>query len=113
MERNRRQDRRPGKESASAKHVICNCPELRANDAEKCRRIDAAYTINKLRELVSDPVSSDHVPRISQLLCDYLREIGDEGYVSFGLPILEIASDKNPSSCKSLRFFDSIKRKKY
>lgn len=87
MER-KRQDRRPTAEESCPKNVICDCPVSYLND-EKCRRIDADYIIEKLRELVSDPITSDHVARISQLLTDYLREIGDKGYVSFDLHVLK------------------------
>lgn len=66
-----------------SRYVICSCPEPHVYNTEKCRGIDANYTIEKLRELVSDSVTNDQVPRISQLLCDYLSVIGDEGYVSF------------------------------
>lgn len=78
-----RQNRRPAGAPACPKYVICDCPASHLSDAEKCRRVNADYTVEKLRQLVSDPVTSDHVARISRLLCDYLREIGDEGYVSF------------------------------
>lgn len=76
-------------ESACPKYVICDCPAY-VNDTEKCRRINADYTVEKLRKLVSDPVTSDHVARISRLLSDYLREIGDDGYVSFDLHKIKI-----------------------
>lgn len=88
MER-KQQDRRFVAKESCPKYVICDCPVSYLND-EKCRRIDADYTVEKLRELVSDPVTSDHVARISRLLTDYLREIGDEGYVSFDLHVLKI-----------------------
>lgn len=82
-----RLDRRPIRESVCPKYVICDCPEphLKTDTLEKCREVDADRTIEKLRQLVSDPVTSDHVARISRLLCHYLLEIGDEGYVSFNL----------------------------
>lgn len=82
-----RLDRRrpPVRESVCPRYVICGCPEPHLNDAEKCRGVDADRTIEKLRQLVSDSVTSDHVARISRLLYHYLREIGDEGYVSFDL----------------------------
>lgn len=71
--------------TACPKYVICDCPTKYLNNEENCRRIDADYIVEKLRELVSDPVTSDHVARISRLLSDYLREIGDDGYVSFDI----------------------------
>lgn len=64
-------------------YVSCECPELHINDTARCREIDAYHTIEKLRELISNPVTSNYVPRIIQLLSDYLYEIGDNGYVSF------------------------------
>lgn len=86
MER-KRQDRRVTTEE---KYMNCDCPGPRLKEEEKCRRINADYTIKKLRELVSDPVTNDHVTRISRLLSDYLLEIGDDGYVSFDLHALKI-----------------------
>lgn len=86
MER-KRQDRRIATEE---KYVICDYPVSYLNEANKCRRINADFTIEKLRELVSDPVTNDHVARISRLLSDYLLEIGDDGYVSFDLHVLKI-----------------------
>lgn len=63
------------------RYVTCGCL-----DAERRQEADADRTIEKLRRLVSDPVTSDQVDRISRLLRDYLREIGDDGsYVSFRL----------------------------
>jgi hypothetical protein len=86
MER-KRQDLRVTTEE---KYMNCDCPVPYLNEEEKCRRINADYTIEKLRELVSDPVTNDHVTRISRLLSDYLLEIGDDGYVSFDLHALRI-----------------------
>jgi len=86
MER-KRQHRRS---VACPKYMVSNCPPLYLNDAEKYRRIDADYTVEKLRQLVSDPVTNDHVTRISRLLSNYLCEIGDDGYVSFNPHILKM-----------------------
>lgn len=74
-------------ESVCPKYVICDCPAIHLNNEEKCRRINVDHTIEKLRKLVSDPVTSDHVARISRLLSDYLCEIGDDGYVSFDVQL--------------------------
>ncbi|XP_036149500.1 uncharacterized protein LOC118647855 [Monomorium pharaonis] len=79
----KRQDRRI---TAEKKYIICDCPVLHLNEVEKCRRINADYTIEKLRELVSDPVTNNHVARISRLLSDYLLEIGNNGYPVKHLP---------------------------
>jgi len=79
----RRDFSRPAGESFSPDFTICEYSTGHLSDAQKCRVTNADYTIEKLRELVSDPVISDQVTRISRLLYDYLREIGDEGYVSF------------------------------
>ncbi|XP_071562592.1 cilia- and flagella-associated protein 69-like [Temnothorax nylanderi] len=86
MERKRQDRRFTAVESACPKYVIYDFPVSHLNDAEKCRRIDADYTVEKLRKLVSDPVTSDNVARISRLLSDYLREIGDDGYPVKHLP---------------------------
>ncbi|XP_011685792.1 PREDICTED: uncharacterized protein LOC105448749 isoform X2 [Wasmannia auropunctata] len=88
MERKRQDRRSAAEESACPKYVICDCPPLYLNDAEKCRQINTDYTIEKLRQLVSDPVTSDHVARILRLLFDYLREIGDDGYPVKHLPAI-------------------------
>lgn len=90
MERKRQDHRFATKKSVCPKYVNCDCPSLYLNDAEKCRRIDVDYTVEKLRQLVSDSVTNDHVERISRLLYDYLREIGNDGYVSFNLHVLKI-----------------------
>lgn len=81
MERQRR-NRRPAGESCP-EYAMCGCPA--GHLVEKCRVTNVDRTIEKLRELVSDCATDDQVARISRLLCDYLREIGDEGYVSFDL----------------------------
>jgi len=86
MERKRQDRRFAAKKSACPKYVNCNCPPLYLN-AKKCRQIDVDYTVEKLRQLVSDPVTNDHVERISRLLFDYLHEIGNDGYVSFNLHV--------------------------
>ncbi|XP_024880863.1 cilia- and flagella-associated protein 69-like, partial [Temnothorax curvispinosus] len=86
MERKRQDHRFITEESACPKYVIHDFPVSHLNDAEKYRRIDADYTVEKLRKLVSDPVTSDNVARISRLLSDYLREIGDDGYPVKHLP---------------------------
>lgn len=78
-------DRPPVRESVCPKYVFCDCPEIHLNDTKKCFEVDVDHTIEKLQQLVSDPVTSDHVERISRLLYNYLHEIGDEGYVSFNL----------------------------
>ncbi|KAL6417927.1 hypothetical protein ACFW04_007249 [Cataglyphis niger] len=79
-------DRPPVRESVCPKYVFCDCPEIHLNDRKKCFEVDVDYTIEKLQQLVSDPVTSDHVERISRLLYHYLREIGDEGYLVKHLP---------------------------
>ncbi|XP_025073512.1 cilia- and flagella-associated protein 69-like [Pogonomyrmex barbatus] len=71
--------------SVCPKYIICDCPQLHLNEY---RRTDVGYTIEKLRELVSDPVTSDQTPRILRLLCDYLHRIGDEGYPVKHLPAI-------------------------
>jgi len=81
------QKRQDYRSVACPKYVVSNCFPLHLNDAEKYRQIDADYIVQKLRQLVSDPVTNDHVTRISRLLSNYLREIGDDGYVSFNLHI--------------------------
>ncbi|XP_018301515.1 cilia- and flagella-associated protein 69 [Mycetomoellerius zeteki] len=86
MERKRQDHRFATKKSVCPKYVNCDCPSLYLNDAEKCRRIDVDYTVEKLRQLVSDSVTNDHVERISRLLYDYLREIGNDGYPVKHLP---------------------------
>jgi len=91
MERKRQDHCFAPKKSIYPKYVNRNNPPLYLNNAEKYRRrIDVDYTVEKLRQLVSDPVTNDHVERISRLLSDYLREIGDDGYVSFNLHVLKI-----------------------
>ncbi|XP_018396892.1 PREDICTED: cilia- and flagella-associated protein 69-like, partial [Cyphomyrmex costatus] len=86
MERKRQDRRFVAKKSVCSKYVKCDCPLSYLNNAEKCRRIDVDYTVEKLRQLVSDPVTNDHVERISRFLSDYLREIGDDGYPVKHLP---------------------------
>lgn len=73
-------------------HITCDCPEPRHPTETKklCREINVDYTIEKLRQLVSDPVTDVQVSRISRLLDDYLREIGEKGYVSFLLGALQL-----------------------
>lgn len=76
---------RAGEMFVYPRHIACDCPEPRHSTETKklCREINVDYTIEKLRQLVSDPVTDVQVSRISRLLDDYLREIGEEGYVSF------------------------------
>ncbi|KAG5314763.1 CFA69 protein, partial [Acromyrmex insinuator] len=80
MERKQQDYRFVAKKSVYPKYVNCHYRPLYLNDAEKCRQIDVDYTVEKLRQLMSDPVTNDHVERISRLLSDYLHEIGDDGY---------------------------------
>ncbi|XP_018355188.1 PREDICTED: cilia- and flagella-associated protein 69-like [Trachymyrmex septentrionalis] len=89
MERKRQDHCFAPKKSIYPKYVNRNNPPLYLNNAEKYRRrIDVDYTVEKLRQLVSDPVTNDHVERISRLLSDYLREIGDDGYPVRHLPVI-------------------------
>lgn len=76
---------RAGEMFVYPRHITCDCPESRHPTETKklCHEINVDYTIEKLRQLVSDPVTDVQVSRISRLLDDYLHEIGEEGYVSF------------------------------
>ena len=51
--------------------------------ADKYEKKDPGYTIEKLHELISDPVTKESKPWISRLLENFLRDIGDDGFVSF------------------------------
>lgn len=46
-------------------------------------KFDVDYILQKLHELISDPVASTSVLRICRFLHDYLCYIGTSGYVSF------------------------------
>lgn len=52
-------------------------------DFHRQLKLDTHRILQKLDELISDPVTSDSVLRICRLLFDFLNEIGNDGYVSF------------------------------
>lgn len=52
-------------------------------DFDRKLKLDTHRILQKLDELISDPVTSDSVFRICRLLFDFLNEVGDDGYVSF------------------------------
>ncbi|RLU17102.1 hypothetical protein DMN91_011171 [Ooceraea biroi] len=96
------------RESSCPDYIICGCPVGHLDNATKCHVTDVDYTIEKLRGLVSDSVTGDQVTRISRLLCDYLREIGDEGYVSFDPSALGIVSDKNSDAIQPIKHLPAV-----
>lgn len=53
-------------------------------DFDRQLKLDTHRILQKLDELISDPVTRDtSVLRICRLLFDFLNEVGDDGYVSF------------------------------
>ncbi|XP_076278659.1 cilia- and flagella-associated protein 69 [Lasioglossum baleicum] len=79
------------KEFNCPKYVICDYPgtdKIPANhfDFMKQLEVDPNYTLTKLDELISDPVTKDSAPRICRLLHEYLHGIKDHGYKIKDLP---------------------------
>ncbi|XP_076642623.1 cilia- and flagella-associated protein 69-like [Halictus rubicundus] len=79
------------KEFNCPKYVMLECPEtdkIPANlfDFMKQSEVDPNYTLTKLDELISDPVTKDSAPRICRLLHKYLHGIKNHGYKVKDLP---------------------------
>ncbi|KAG6796258.1 cilia- and flagella-associated protein 69 [Apis mellifera caucasica] len=57
-------------------------------DFDRKLKLDTHRILQKLDELISDPVTSDSVLRICRLLFDFLNEVGDDGYKIKDLPLI-------------------------
>ncbi|XP_014603733.1 PREDICTED: uncharacterized protein LOC106786638 isoform X2 [Polistes canadensis] len=84
MEEKKYQDER--KIISSRKTIDCPCPDSTKFGNKKCREIDVDYVVNKLHELISDPVTQNDVSRISRLLYDYQEYLSDRAYMVKHLP---------------------------
>ncbi|XP_043488894.1 cilia- and flagella-associated protein 69-like [Polistes fuscatus] len=79
MEEKKYRDER--KIDSSRKTIDCPCPDSTKFANKKCREIDVDYVVNKLHELISDPVTQNDVSRISRLLYDYQEYLSDRAYM--------------------------------
>ncbi|KAI4500543.1 hypothetical protein M0802_004505 [Mischocyttarus mexicanus] len=98
MEEKKYQDFR--KTFSSQKTINCPCPHSTKFGKEKCREVNVDYVVNKLDELISNPITQNDVSRISRLLYDYQEYLRDRAYMVKHLPkvikILEfLATNKN------------------
>ncbi|XP_076240800.1 cilia- and flagella-associated protein 69 [Calliopsis andreniformis] len=75
------------------KYITLECPKTdklpkEIYDFNKQPKININYALQKLQELISDPVTSNSVPRICRLLHKYLHEVGNDGYNVRDLPFV-------------------------
>ncbi|XP_076162248.1 cilia- and flagella-associated protein 69-like isoform X3 [Ptiloglossa arizonensis] len=93
-------------------YINRKCPETdklpkELFDFGKQFQVDVNYTLQKLDELISDPVTCNSVPRICRLLYEYLCTTEGTGYVSFDVLTNHFYSEKVkdlPSVMKILAF---------